>query len=92
MHGGKHAPFHLLVQYMNIIAFLYFLNVLQVRKARNDIMHTADMKLSNADLHTCSQAMIDLLNDPGIACFPTAQLALADIQSVRMITQQALMF
>ena len=48
-------------------------------------MHTANMKLSNADLHTYSQAMTDLLNDPGIACFPTAQLALADIQSVRLI-------
>ena len=64
----------------------------QVRKARNGIMHTADMKLSNADLQDYSQSMIDLLNDPGISCFHTAQLALKDIHSVCIITKQALKF
>ena len=76
----------------HIIGCLYILNVFQVRKARNGIMHTADMKLSDADLQDYSQAMIDLLKDPGISCFPTAQLALAYIQSVRMITKEARTF
>ena len=43
----------------------------QERKARNDIMHTEDMKLSVSDLQTYSQWMIDVLNDPGISGFST---------------------
>ena len=70
---------------IHTIGCLYILNVFQVRKARNGIMHTADMKLSDADLQDYSQAMIDLLNDPGISCFPTAQLAVTYIQTVRIL-------
>ena len=68
---------------------LYILHVyvFQVRKARNAIMHTADMKLSDADLKTYSQAMIDLLKDPGISCFKTAQHAVTEIQTVCMINE-----
>ena len=59
--------------------------IFQVRKARNVIMHTADMKLSASDLQTYSQAMIDLLSDPGISSFQTAQLAITETQTVCMI-------
>ena len=47
-------------------------------------MHTADMKLSAGDLHTCAQSMIVLLSDPGVAKFTTAQDAVTEIQSVCM--------
>ena len=61
--------------------------VFHVRNARNSIMHTADMKLSASDLQDYSQAMIDLLNDPGISCFQGAQLAVTEIQTVCMINK-----
>ena len=69
------------------VYLFYIVNIFQVRKARNGIMHTADMALSDADLKTYSQAMIDLLKDPGISCFPTAQLAVTEIQTVSNINK-----
>ena len=47
-------------------------------------MHSAVMKLSAGDLQTYAQSMIDLLSDPGVACFTTAQDAVTEIQSVCM--------
>ena len=47
-------------------------------------MHSAVMKLSAGDLQTYAQSMIDLLSDPGVANFTTAQLAVTEIQSVCM--------
>ena len=49
-------------------------------------MHSAVMKLSAGDLQTYAQSMIDLLSDPGVACFTTAQDAVKEIQSVCMTT------
>ena len=47
-------------------------------------MHSAVMKLSAGDLQTYAQSMIDLLSDPGVAKFTTAQDAVTEIQSVCM--------
>ena len=47
-------------------------------------MHSAVMKLSAGDLQTYAQSMIDLLSDPGVVCFTTAQDAVTEIQSVCM--------
>ena len=52
-------------------------------------MHTADMKLSASDLHDYSQAMIDLLSDPGILCFQGAQIAVTEIQTVCMLNKKS---
>ena len=49
-------------------------------------MHSAVMKLSGGDLQKYAQSMIDLLSDPGVACFRTAQDAVKEIQSVCMTT------
>ena len=54
----------------------------QVRKARNDIMHTSNMKLSASEFNVHTKAMIDLLTDPSIKKFKSAQLAVTDIQKV----------
>ena len=51
---------------------------------RNSIMHTSDMILSAGDLQTYAQSMIDLLSDPGVVCFTTAQDAVTEIQTVCM--------
>ena len=45
------------------------------------------MTVSASKLQDYTQAMIDLLSDPGISCFPTAQHALTEIQTVRMIKE-----
>ena len=54
----------------------------QVRKARNDIMHTSNMKLSASEFNVHTKAMIDLLTDPSIKKFKSAQLAVTEIQKV----------
>ena len=54
----------------------------QVRNARNDVMHTSNMKLSASEYNMHTQAMIDLLADPSMKKFQSAQLALTEIQKV----------
>ena len=54
----------------------------QVRNARNDVMHTSNMKLSASEYNMHTQAMIDLLNDPSMKKFQSAQLALTEILKV----------
>ena len=54
----------------------------QVRNARNDVMHTSNMKLSASEYNIHTQAMIDLLGDPSMKKFQSAQLALTEIQKV----------
>lgn len=40
----------------------------QVQFARNAVMHSASMKLSQQDFQTHTNAMIDLLTDPLFIC------------------------
>ena len=54
----------------------------QVRNARNDVMHTSNMKLSASEYNMHTQAMIDLLADPSMKEFQSAQLASTEIQKV----------
>ena len=54
----------------------------QVRKARNDIMHTSNMKLSASEFNVHTKAMIDLLTDPSIKKIKSAQLAVTEIKKV----------
>ena len=48
-------------------------------------MHTSDMKVSASDLGKYTRAMIDLLQDPGIYCYPRAQVAVTDIRKVCLL-------
>ena len=57
----------------------------QVRRARNVVMHTSDMKVSEPDFQAYSQSMINLLNERNISASPRAQHAVAQIQRVCMI-------
>ena len=57
--------------------------LLQVRQARNSIMHSVNMKLSEADFMALTQAMMTLLQDPKIiATQPSAQKASSEILKV----------
>ena len=55
---------------------------LQVREARNAIMHTSDMKLAELDMRDYCQSMIDLLSDTSISSSPRAYQAVEAIQKV----------
>ena len=63
---------------------LSFFYILQVRQARNAVMHTPDMKVTEPDFKAYSQSMINLLNDPNISSSPRAKDAVAQIQTVCM--------
>ena len=54
----------------------------QVLFAGNRIMHTLNMKLSASEFNVHTKAMIDLLTDPSIKKFKSAQLAVTEIQKV----------
>ena len=57
--------------------------ILKVRNARNATMHSASMKMSNADFLKHTDAMIDLLKDPlFMDKIEEAQNAVKEIQKV----------
>ena len=55
---------------------------MQVRNARNAIMHTSEFKMTEPDFKIYSQSMINLLSDVNISASPRAQHAVANIQRV----------
>ena len=62
--------------------------ILKVRSARNQVMHSADLKLNNNDYNTLVQSMIDLLQDPKVLLgLQDAQTAVTRINEVICITK-----
>ena len=57
--------------------------VLQVRKLRNQLMHSTNMKVTATDLTRHIQTLVDLLEDPRqLLLDPAAIRAVTDIKTV----------
>lgn len=60
-------------------------NISKVRDGRNSVMHSASMTLAHSDFIKFTDAMIDLLEDPGaLGKMADAQQAVKNIQAVRL--------
>ena len=52
------------MQRISEITKICFIDILQLREVRNDLMHTKDMKVTAGDLTDYIQVMVKLLEDP----------------------------
>jgi len=65
---------------------------LKVRQVRNDILHSANLEVTSADLTTYLDKMRDLLQEPALSNYASAHRAVDEINKVNMFSIYFIVF